>query len=250
MADQDIVIKLTRLRKEFGSGWLSQGRVCAVCDLDLEVRRGEVFGFLGPNGAGKTTTLRMLTGITRPTAGMIELFGEPFSCPQTKPLTRIGFVSENTAVPGYMTVMEILLFFAKLAGMSDASARERILRLLQTTGMSLDAKTIIRKLSMGQKRLVDFMLALVNDPDLIFLDEPTVYLDPLVVEHFSQTILELKARGKTVFMSSHTLPLIEKLSDRVAIIHKGRLLKVGRRDEISGPGGMEKEFLRIIKESE
>lgn len=249
MAGQNVVIKVSGLCKDFRSGFLSRSSVHAVQNLDLEIRQGEVFGFLGPNGAGKTTTLRMLTGIAKPTSGKMELFGKSFSCPQTWPLSRIGFVSENTAIPGYMTVSEILTFFAKLNGLSDFRARERILRLMDTTGMSLDARSLVRKLSMGQKRLVDFMLALVNDPEIIFLDEPTVYLDPLVVDRFSQAVRDLKAKGKTIFMSSHTLPLIEKLADRVAIIHKGRLLKVGDRAEFMGPAGMEEEFLRMIRES-
>ncbi|MFA5039436.1 MAG: ABC transporter ATP-binding protein [Candidatus Omnitrophota bacterium] len=250
MAEQSpAIIKVCGLGKEFRSSALfSRARVRAVWDLNFEVRRGEIFGFLGPNGAGKTTTLHLLTGISKPSAGSIELFGKAFRCPQTWPLERIGFVPENTLASEYLTVTEILTFFSRIYGLTDDVTIDRIQSLLEMTGLTQERFVLVRKLSMGQRRLVDFMLALVNDPDIIFLDEPTVYLDPLAVERFREAVLILKNRGKTIFMSSHTLPLIEKLSDRIALISKGRVLKIGERQDFLRQGSMEEEFLRLIKE--
>lgn len=247
-AGRRTILKTAGLRKEFRKGIFSGGgSIVAVCGLDLELRQGEIFGFLGPNGAGKTTTLRMLTGIVKPTAGRIEVFGKGFVCPQTWPLSRIGFVPENSSLPGYMTVLEILLFFAKLCGVPRDVLIPRLKRLLEVSGLAPERNILIAKLSMGKRRLVDFLLALVNDPDLVFLDEPTVYLDPLAVERFSNIILSLKEEGKTILMSSHSLPLIEKLSDNIGIINEGRLLKSGPRQEFLGQGRLEEEFLRMIK---
>jgi len=216
--------------------------------LSLEVRRGEIFGFLGPNGAGKTTTLHMLAGISRPTAGGIEIFGKPFRCGQIWPLSRIGYVPESTYLPGDMTMTELLSFFARLYGLPGAAVRERISSMFEMMGFVLrERATFVRSLSMGQRRLLDLALALVHDPDLIFFDEPTVYLDPLAVERFRGIIGMLKKKGKTIFLSSHTLPLIERLSDRVAVIARGRLLRVASAQDFAAEGGLERVFLQLVK---
>ncbi|MDD5538273.1 MAG: ABC transporter ATP-binding protein [Candidatus Omnitrophica bacterium] len=248
-SEENVVLKTQGLFKEYKSGPVFfQKTIPAVVDLDLEVRRGEVFGFLGPNGAGKTTTLHMLAGISRPSAGAIEIFGRSFRCGQIWPLHRIGYVPESTYLPGDMTMTELLSFFARLYGLPGTTVRERISRMFEMIGFVLrERATFVRSLSMGQRRLLDLVLALVHDPDLVFFDEPTVYLDPLAVERFRDIVGMLKKKGKTVFLSSHTLPLIERLSDRVAVIARGRLLRVAPAQDFAAEGGLETVFLQLVK---
>jgi ABC-2 type transport system ATP-binding protein len=242
------VLKTDRLAKEYKSGlFLNRRRVRALHDLSLEVRQGEVFGFLGPNGAGKTTTLQLIIGISRPSGGSIKIFGKPFFCGETWPLGRIGYVPENTFLPGDMTARELFVFFAQLHGLPRSVILERIPLLCDKVGLSANPAGLIRNLSMGQRRLLDLALALVHDPDLVFFDEPTVYLDPLAVERFIHIILFLKEKGKTVFLSSHTLTLIEKLSDRIGIIASGQLLRVAPARDFAAEGGLEKVFLGMVK---
>lgn len=236
-----IVIRAAALSKHFGS-------TEAVCGIDFSVRYRECFGLLGPNGAGKTTTLHMLAGISRPSAGAIEVFGRPFRCGQIGPLHRIGYVPESTYLPADMTMTELLSFFARLYGLPGATVRERISDMFEMIGfVPRERATFVRSLSMGQRRLLDLVLALAHDPDLIFFDEPTVYLDPLAVERFRDIVGMLKKKGKTVFLSSHTLPLIERLSDRVAIIAKGHLLRVAPAQDFAAEGGLEPVFLQLVK---
>ncbi len=250
-SEESVVLKTRGLFKEYKSGPVFfRKTVRAVIDLDLDVRRGEVFGFLGPNGAGKTTTLHMLAGISRPTAGDIEVFGKPFRCGQTWPLARIGYVPESTYLPADMTMTELLSFFARLYGLPGAVVRERTASMFEMIGfVPRERATFVRSLSMGQRRLLDLALALAHDPDLVFFDEPTVYLDPLAVERFRDIVGMLKKKGKTVFLSSHTLPLIERLSDRVAVIARGRLLRVASAQDFAAEGGLEQVFLHLVKEA-
>lgn len=245
-----VVLETSGLTKEFKTrSFFSVRRVTAVDGLDLEIREGEVFGFLGPNGAGKTTTLNMLVGLTEPTSGAIRLFGRRFAGGAIEPLRRMGYLPETSGLPEYLSVVELLDFYAQIFGLTaEAERAGRLKDLLTQVGLLQERRSLLKNLSMGQRRLVDLALALINDPDLILLDEPTVYLDPLMVECFRSIVLALKKRGKTVFVCSHTLTLIEKLCDRVAIIDHGRLLKVGSKEDFLRLGSMEDEFLRIIKD--
>ena len=222
----------------------------AVDNLSLEVQRGEIFGFLGPNGAGKTTTLNMLVGITKPSAGNIEIFGRRFCSGDIEPLERIGYVPESTFLPDYFSLIELLDFYAQIFGLPQNVKKERIKQLLDIVGVFNERHTLIKNLSMGQRRLVDFMQALINEPDLILLDEPTVYLDPIIMERFRSILLYLKKEGRTIIISSQMLSEIEKVSDRVAIIYKGRLLKLGASQDFMHGTTMEEEFLRIVKDAD
>ncbi len=242
------ILKTSGLTKRFVEGTLFFRReALAVADLDLEVFEGEIFGVLGPNGAGKTTTLNMLVGVVRPTAGRIELFGEPFVAGDTAPFARIGYVPETTILPDFCTVHDLLFFFGSLFGLSATVIRERIKNLLEATGLTKERHVLLKHLSAGQRRQVDFIQALVHDPDLIILDEPTVYLDPVILARLREMLQGLKRSGKTIVMSTHTLTEIEKLCDRVAILDAGRCRKVEGRDEFLRAGGMEEEFMRIIR---
>lgn len=244
----DVILRTERLTKYFISrSFFSQEKVAAVDDLALEVHRGEIFGFVGPNGAGKTTTLNMIVGITQPSGGGIEIFGEPFAAGDIKPLKKIGYVPETTFLPEYFTVTELMDFYARIFDIPSDAKAERIRYLLEMFGLLRERHVLLENLSMGQRRLVDIMQALINDPDLILLDEPTVYLDPVIMERLRAVLLHLKESGKTVLMSSHMLPEIERLSDRLAVIDHGRLLKVGPKSDFMLHGSVEDEFLRLVK---
>lgn len=245
-----MILKICGLTKCYVHvAFLGRVVITAVDHLNLEVVRGEIFGFLGPNGAGKTTTLNMIVGITRPSGGTIEIFGRRFQSGQIKPLARIGYLPETTASPSYYSIAELLNFYAQLFNIPADKKKSRIKHLLEMVGLFKERHTLLKNLSMGQRRLVDITQALINDPDLILLDEPTVYLDPVILDRLRKILFRLKEEGKTIIMSSHMLPEIEKLSDRVAIIAQGRLLKVGLKEEFVQDGTMEGEFLRIIREA-
>ncbi|MBI5873855.1 MAG: ABC transporter ATP-binding protein [Candidatus Omnitrophica bacterium] len=251
MVAPEVILKTKGLAKCYVNRFLfSSQKALAVDGLDLDVIRGEIFALLGPNGAGKTTTLNMIVGITEPTAGDIEIFGEPFRSGDIEPLKRIGYVPETTSLPGYFTVYELLDFYAQIFDMPVDIKIQRIRHLLEMVGLSKERHVLLRNLSMGQLRLVDFMQALINDPDLILLDEPTVYLDPVIMERFRAILVHLRQAGKTIIMSSHMLPEIERLCDRLAIIDRGRLLKVGPIFEFVRNSRLEEEFLRIVKEAQ
>lgn len=243
-----VVLKVKSLTKNYHTRvFLTSRKITAVDMLDLEIIEGEIFGFLGPNGAGKTTTLNMVVGVTEPSSGEIEIFGRPFKSSGIEALSRVGYVPEATLLPGYLTVVEFLDFCARLFDLSRKVRRERILLLLEMVGLLKEKNTLLTNLSMGQRRLIDIIQALINDPDLILLDEPTVYLDPLVMEHLRRILCHLKENGKTVVFSSHVISEIEKIADRVAIIDHGKLLKVGPKEDFIKQGPMEEEFLRIVK---
>lgn len=245
------VLKVSGLSKYFSSGFLwGAQKVVAVDQLDFSIAPGEIFGLLGPNGAGKTTTLNMLVGIMRPSCGSIVIFGEPFFSGKIAQLTKIGYVPEATSLPGYFTIVELLDFYGQLFDMPASLRVERIKLLLEKVGLTKERNFLIKNLSMGQRRLVDIMQALINDPDLILLDEPTVYLDPVIIERLRGILLGLRSEGKAIVISSHMLSEIEKISDRVAIINQGKLIKVGPKEEFLRSGTMEEEFLRIVKNAD
>jgi ABC-2 type transport system ATP-binding protein len=219
----DIVLRTEGLVKDYRSGSRRRGRgtVRALDGVDLEVRRGEVFGFLGPNGAGKSTTIRILVDLLRPTAGRAEVLG-------TSPLVggaalraRIGYLPGELAMSGRRTAGEALRYLAALRGGAGA---ERIGPLAERFGLDLDRP--IRGLSKGNKQKVGVVQAFMHRPELLVLDEPTSGLDPLLQREFLDLVLEARADGATVFMSSHVLSEVEDVAGRVAIIRAGRLVDV------------------------
>lgn len=244
-----VVLKVSGLTKRYVTRSLFKTEtVVAVDRLDFEVKEGEIFGFLGPNGAGKTSTLNMVVGVVEPSAGSLEIFGERFKSGDIAPLARLGYVPEAVSLPDYFSISDLLDFYAQLFCLSRDVRRERIKNLLLLMGLAKEAGTLIKKLSMGQRRLVDIMQALINDPDLILLDEPTVYLDPVIIERLRSVLLRLKTEGKTIIVSSHMLSEIEQISDRVAVICRGKLLKLCTKSEFVAREPMEKAFLRLIKD--
>jgi ABC-2 type transport system ATP-binding protein len=242
------VLKIRGLSKHYMSGpfWAKEKNT-AVDALDLDVAKGEILGLLGPNGAGKTTTLNMVVGVVQPSAGSIELFGKRLIAGDIEPLRRIGYVPETTFLPDYFTVVELLDFYARLFRMPRRLIKERIKHWLESFGLTKVRHALLKNLSMGQRRLVDFIQAFIHEPDLILLDEPTVYLDPLALDHFRSLLLEFKKEKRTIVMSSHMISEIERLSDRVAVLDNGRCLKAGPKEDFVKDTSMEKNFLRLIR---
>jgi ABC-2 type transport system ATP-binding protein len=229
----DLVVQTEQLSKVFRVGFWGK-RVTAVDGLNLEVRRGEVFGFLGPNGAGKTTTLKMLMGLIYPTGGQARLFGRDLGDPQIK--ARLGFLPESPYFYDYLTSREFLEFYGHLFGLWGAVLSNRVDELLQLVGMTHAKDLQLRKFSKGMLQRVGIAQALINDPELVVLDEPMSGLDPVGRKEVRDLILRLKESGKTVLFSSHILHDAEVLCDRVAMILKGRLVACGRVTDLLDRG--------------
>ena len=214
LIDSDVVIRTRGLTKSYGS-------VAAVVDADMEVRRGEVFGYLGPNGAGKTTTIRVLLDHIRPTNGSATVFGMDTRANSVAIKRRVGYLPGEFSLYDSMTGEEVLTYMANLRGDVDWDyTRDLADRLDANLGREFS------QLSRGNKQKVGLIQAFMHRPELIVLDEPTGGLDPLVQQAFYDMIDEVKADGRTVFFSSHNLPEVERVCDRVAFIRGGRLIAV------------------------
>ena len=198
----------------------------ALDALTLSVETGEVFGFLGPNGAGKSTTLKLLMQLIYPTSGRAQILGRPVGDLDVK--KRIGFLAENPYYYDYLTAEEVLAYFARLFGYSGADVAARVTRVLDEVGIPHYRKTRLRALSKGNLQRVGLAQALINDPEVIFLDEPMSGLDPIGRSQVRDMILKLRQRGCTVFFSSHILSDAESLCSRVGIMAQGRLVASGR----------------------
>jgi ABC-2 type transport system ATP-binding protein len=218
-------IETTSLRKQYGA-------LTAVDGINLSVDAGEVFGFLGPNGAGKTTTVKMLLGLVAPSAGEARVLG----CRPGDPaaMRRIGFLPEHFRFPPWLTAYNFLDTHGQLYGMSAAERRKRIPGLLERVGLGGRARSRLGEFSKGMQQRVGLAQALLNEPALIFLDEPTSGLDPVGRYEVREIIRELRQRGVTVFLNSHFLSEVEVTCDRVAIVKRGRLVRVGSLEELFG----------------
>ncbi|HLG42188.1 MAG TPA: ABC transporter ATP-binding protein [Planctomycetota bacterium] len=223
MADE-VVIRTEGLTKTYSS-LFGRVKVHALDNLNLEVRRGEVFGLIGPNGSGKTTTIKLLLGLLFPTSGRAEILGRAPTHVETK--HRIGFLPEESYLYGFLNADETLDFFGRIFDLPGAERARRIHSLLEQFEIAHARKRPIREYSKGMMRRVMFCQALINDPDVIILDEPTSGLDPISSRKIKDLILELKKQGKTVLLSSHLLADMQDVCDRVAILYQGVLRKVG-----------------------
>jgi len=222
------------LTKKFRSGWPGLPPITALAGLSLSVRRGEIYGFLGPNGAGKTVTLKILLGLMRPTSGTAELLGKPIGDVEVR--RRIGFLPESPYFYDYLTAVEFLLFYGHLAGLDRALLGRRVTQLLDMVGLAEARTRQLREFSKGMLQRIGLAQALIHDPELVILDEPMSGLDPLGRKHARDLILGLRDQGKTVFFSTHIIPDVEMICDRVGIIVKGKLLAAGRVDELVSNG--------------
>jgi ABC-2 type transport system ATP-binding protein len=224
------VIEIDTLTKDFRVGFWRKRPVRALADLSLQVERGEIFGFLGPNGAGKTTTLKILMALLRPTSGEARILGEPVHSVEMR--RRIGYLPENPYFYDYLTAEELLTYAGSLFGIRQPALGRKVADLLEKVGLADSRRLQLRKFSKGMVQRIGVAQAVINDPEVVFLDEPMSGLDPLGRREVRQVIAGLKTRGVTVFFSSHILPDVEVLCDRVAIMNKGKLLETGALAEI------------------
>jgi ABC-2 type transport system ATP-binding protein len=223
-------IETENLTKDFPIGFWRPRPYRALDGLTLQVESGEVFGFLGPNGAGKSTTLKLLMQLLYPTGGSARILGRPVGDVTVR--QRIGFLAENPYYYDYLTAEELLSYFARLFGYRGADVPGRVSRVLDDVGLGAERRMRLRQFSKGMLQRVGLAQALINDPEVVFLDEPMSGLDPLGRRQVRDLILGLRARGCTVFFSSHILSDAEALCSRVAIMAQGRMVTSGKLTDI------------------
>jgi len=225
----DIVVETRNLTKIYRDFWGRQ-KVRALKALDLEIKRGEVFGLLGPNGSGKTTTIKLLLGLLFPTSGDVLVLGKPAT--DVEKNEKVGYLPEESYLYRFLNAEETLDFYGRLFNMSGAVRRQRVAQLINMVGLESAKRRQLREYSKGMTRRIGLAQALINDPDLILLDEPTSGLDPIGTKNMKDLILELKSQGKTVIMSSHLLADVQDVCDRIGILYQGELKELGRVEDL------------------
>ncbi len=225
----EYAVETISLTKIF-SDWWGRTKVFAVDNLDLQVRHNEVFGLLGPNGSGKSTTLKMLLGLLHPTKGKAIVLGGDGADPKIN--ARIGFLPEESYLYRYLSARETLDFYGRIFGLPSKLRKMRIEALLDMVGLKAVANRAVGTFSKGMARRIGLAQALINDPDLLILDEPTTGLDPIGTRQIKDLILKLAERGKTVLLSSHLLADVEDVCDRIAILYGGKIRSQGQVKEL------------------
>jgi ABC-2 type transport system ATP-binding protein len=225
----DVIIETRNLSKVYRDFWGRQ-KVRALKALDLEVRRGEVFGLLGPNGSGKTTTMKLLLGLLFPTSGQALVFGKDAT--DVSKNERIGYLPEESYLYRFLNAEETLDFYGRLFDMPAALRRQRIDELIESVNLGWARRRQLKEYSKGMARRIGLAQALINDPELIMLDEPTTGLDPIGTREMKDLILRLRDQGKTVLMCSHLLADVQDVCDRIAILYQGELKELGRVDRL------------------
>ncbi|MBH0210231.1 MAG: ABC transporter ATP-binding protein [Nitrospira sp.] len=210
--------------------WLKESTV--LSNVSFTVRQGEIFGFLGHNGAGKTTTMKILMGLLRATGGRAELLGAPVT--DVRVHAHIGYLPEAPYFYDYLTAEEFLMFYGKVAGLSRSVLQVRVPQLLERVGLAEARVRQLRKFSKGMLQRIGLAQALIHDPELVILDEPMSGLDPMGRKEVRDLILSLRDQGKTVFFSTHIVSDVEMICDRVGILAKGKMLAVGRIEDLVG----------------
>lgn len=227
-------VRVDRLTKTIAPNWPWQPSTEILRGVSFSVGQGEIFGFLGPNGAGKTTTLKILLGLIRKSGGQAEVLGMPADTVEVR--RRIGFLPESPYFYDYLTAEEFLRFYGRLAGMDGDRLGQRITLMLETLGLTEARHRQLRKFSKGMLQRVGLAQAIIHDPELVIFDEPMSGLDPMGRKEVRDLILKLREQGKTVLFSSHIIPDVEMLCDRVAVIVKGEVVATGKVDELVGHG--------------
>lgn len=227
--DGEVVVATQSLSKVYRDFW-GREKVRALKALDLEIRRGEVFGLLGPNGSGKTTTIKLLLGLLFPTRGKALVFGREAT--DVAKNERIGYLPEESYLYRFLNAEETLDFYGRLFEMTTAVRKQRSADLIEKVGLTWAKRRPLKEYSKGMTRRIGLAQALINDPELVLLDEPTSGLDPIGTREMKDLILELKAQGKTVIMCSHLLADVQDVCDRIAILHQGDLKELGRVDSL------------------
>jgi len=223
------VIKIRNLSKIYRDFW-GRPKVQALNSLSLDVQKGEVFGLLGPNGSGKTTTMKLLLGLLFPSGGDITILGE--TATNVEKNERIGYLPEESYLYRFLNAGETLDFYGRLFNMSKADRRERVDRYIDMVGLTHARHRQLKEYSKGMTRRIGLAQALINDPDLVLLDEPTTGLDPLGTRDMKDLILKLRDEGKTVVMCSHLLADVQDVCDRIAILYEGELKQLGRVEDL------------------
>jgi len=224
---EDVIVKAIGLTKIFKDFWL-RDKVRAVDAIDFEIVRGEVFGLLGPNGSGKSTTIKMILGLLHPTSGKLAVFGNLPRDVQTK--KRIGYLPEETYLYRFLSPIETLEYYGKLFHLNRATRKKRIAMLLDMVGLEHAANRPVGEFSKGMMRKVGLAQALINDPELLILDEPTSGMDPIATNDVKQVITKLRDRGKTILLCSHLLADVQDVCDRVSMMYGGKVRREGNLD--------------------
>jgi ABC-2 type transport system ATP-binding protein len=248
---QDAVIRTAGLVKTYQEGWFRRRAYQALRGVDLEVRPREIFGLLGPNGAGKTTLIKILLGILHPTGGKATVLGQPAGSLDAR--RRIGYLPENMVFPRHHTGHSALQFYGRLNGLSEDEIRQREPGLLEMVGLRGREGELVRKYSKGMRQRLGLAQAMIHQPDILIMDEPTDGLDPVGRSQIREVIERLREMGKTVFLNSHILQEVELVCDRVAIMAKGKLRRLGTVAEltdVSGSGAGALTVLRVMASPE
>jgi len=227
--DSDVVVETRNLTKVYRDFWGRQ-KVRALKALDLEVRRGEIFGLLGPNGSGKTTTMKLLLGLLFPTSGQALVFNQDAT--NVAKNERLGYLPEESYLYRFLNAEETLDFYGRLFSIPSKVRRTRTADLIDMVGLTWAKRRPLKEYSKGMTRRIGLAQALINDPDLILLDEPTTGLDPIGTREMKDMILRLRDQGKTVLMCSHLLADVQDICDRIAILYQGELKELGRVDSL------------------
>ena len=230
------------------------GELTAVRDLDLSIKKGEVFGFLGPNGAGKTTTIRMMMGILVPTSGRIMIDGLDCRADRVEVKRRVGYLPDNPIFYDYLRGREILVFVGEMHGQSRGEAEARASALLRDLALDDAEEEYAVNYSAGMKKKLGLACALIHDPSVLILDEPTNGLDPRASREVQERLRRSAAEGKTIFLSTHLLNMAEHLCSRIGIIHRGELVAAGQlrelQDQVVPGGSLEEVFLKATDPDE
>jgi sodium transport system ATP-binding protein len=245
------MIHARRLTKHYND--LKRGKFVAVDAIDFDTHPGQIYGLLGPNGAGKTTTLRMLSTVLRPTDGTATVNGYDVAAQPSMVRRQIGFMSANTAVYDRMTAWEMVEYFGRLHGIPADELADRMERLFDRLKMNDIRDLLGAKMSTGMKQKVSIARAIVHDPPVVIFDEATAGLDVLVARALLDAVAELRDHGKCVVFSTHIMREAERLCDRIAIMHRSRILSEGSLEELRnahGDGDLEELFYQLISESE
>lgn len=227
--DTDVVIETRNLGKVYRDFW-GRKKVAALKSLDIEVKKGEIFGLLGPNGSGKSTTIKLIQGLLFPTSGRAFVFGK-----EARDVTkneRIGYLPEESYLYKFLNAEETLDFYGRLFDMPASVRKERSDQLIRMVGLHNARRRQLREYSKGMTRRIGLAQALVNEPDLLILDEPTTGMDPIGSREMKDLIIRLRDQGKTILLCSHQLADVQDVCDRVAILHQGELRELGRVNEL------------------
>ncbi|HET8939575.1 MAG TPA: ABC transporter ATP-binding protein [Polyangiales bacterium] len=232
MSTSETVLEVADLHKTFHIGFMRK-RVEAVRGVSFQVKRGEIFGFVGPNGAGKTTSIKMMLQLIFPSQGQVKLFGRAGLDPSAR--KRLGYLPENPYIYSYLKPLEFLDLCGQLTGMSSSERKRRADALVQRLGIAHAVDRPIGRLSKGMTQRLGFCQALLHEPELLILDEPFSGLDPIGRKEIRELLLEHKAQGRTMLLTSHVLSDVELLSERVAIVRQGAVVAYGALDELLRP---------------